>query len=152
MWFKRNPDFGQNREFSWTIVQENFQNRKYENVPKITWTLPQILRGSRICSSFVRRMNIYWTTDLNKKTGSRKKKHIIKNLTSELCWWNSYRQFSLKNFHKTAADKYLNRFAKYWNWLFWQLKMIEKPSKKRISNTLARKKGLILELLHRQRV
>ncbi len=84
------------------------------------------------------------------------KKHIIENLTNELCWWNSYRQFSLKNFHKTAADKFLKRFAKYWNWLFWQLKMIEKPSsvrkKKRLNNTLARKKGLILELLHRQRV
>jgi hypothetical protein len=25
-----------------------------------------------------------------------KKKLIIKNLTSELCWWNSYRQFPLK--------------------------------------------------------
>ena len=34
MWFKRNPKFGQNREFSWTIVQENSQNRKYENVKK----------------------------------------------------------------------------------------------------------------------
>jgi hypothetical protein len=41
------------------------------------------------------------------------KKHIIENLTNELCWWNSYRQFSLKNFHKTAADKFLKRFAKY---------------------------------------
>jgi hypothetical protein len=34
--------------------------------------------------------------------------------------------------------------------------MIEKPSsvrkKKRLNNTLARKKGLILELLHRQKV
>jgi hypothetical protein len=40
------------------------------------------------------------------------KKHIIKNLTSELCCWNSYRQFSLKKFHTTAADKYLKRFAK----------------------------------------
>jgi hypothetical protein len=37
---------------------------------------------------------------------------IIKNLTSELCWWNSNRQFSLKNFHTTAADKCLKRFAK----------------------------------------
>jgi hypothetical protein len=71
--FKRNPDFGQNREFSWTIVQENFWNRKYENAQNKTWTLPQIWRGSRICDSFVRGMNIYWTTVCNEKTGSRKK-------------------------------------------------------------------------------
>jgi hypothetical protein len=38
------------------------------------------------------------------------KKRIIKNLTSELCWWNSYRQFSQTNFHTTTSDKCLNRF------------------------------------------
>jgi hypothetical protein len=41
------------------------------------------------------------------------KKAIIENLTSELCCCNSYRQFSLKNFLATAADKCLKRFAKY---------------------------------------
>jgi hypothetical protein len=55
--------------------RENFQNRKYENVQKKTWTLPQIWRGSRICGYFVRRMNIHWTTDWNEKTGSGKKTH-----------------------------------------------------------------------------
>jgi hypothetical protein len=39
-----------------------------------------------------------------------KKNTIFKNLTTELCWWNSYRQFSLKNFHTTAADKCLKIF------------------------------------------
>jgi hypothetical protein len=57
-----------------SMSQENFQNRKYENVQKNTWTLPQIWRGSRICDSFVLQMNIYWTTDWNDQTGSRKKK------------------------------------------------------------------------------
>jgi hypothetical protein len=33
------------------------------------------------------------------KTGSRKKANI-ENLTSELCWGNSYRPLSLKNYHK----------------------------------------------------
>jgi hypothetical protein len=40
------------------------------------------------------------------------KKANIENLTSELCWWNRYRQFSLKYFHAIAADKRLKRFAK----------------------------------------
>jgi hypothetical protein len=40
------------------------------------------------------------------------KKHIFKNLTSELCWWNRNRQFPLNNFHTRAADKCLKRFAK----------------------------------------
>jgi hypothetical protein len=35
------------------------------------------------------------------------KKAIIEKLTSELCCCNSYRQFSLKNFLATAADKCL---------------------------------------------
>jgi hypothetical protein len=39
------------------------------------------------------------------------KKAIIENFTSELCWRNSYRQFPLQNFHTTAADKCLKRFA-----------------------------------------
>jgi hypothetical protein len=34
-----------------------------------------------------------------------KKKAKIENFTSELCWWNSYRQLPLKNFHTIAADK-----------------------------------------------
>jgi hypothetical protein len=40
------------------------------------------------------------------------KKHIIENLTSELCLRKSYRPISLKNSHTTAADKCLKRFAK----------------------------------------
>jgi hypothetical protein len=40
------------------------------------------------------------------------KKANIENFTRELCWWNSYRQFSQKNVHTTAADKCLKRFAK----------------------------------------
>jgi hypothetical protein len=40
------------------------------------------------------------------------KKAIIENFTSELCWWNSYSQFSQKNFHTIAANKCLKRFAK----------------------------------------
>jgi hypothetical protein len=35
------------------------------------------------------------------------KKANIENLTNELCCRDSYRQFSLKNFHTIAADKFL---------------------------------------------
>jgi hypothetical protein len=40
------------------------------------------------------------------------KKANIEQLTSELCWWNSNRQFSLKNFHTLAPDECLKSFAK----------------------------------------
>jgi hypothetical protein len=33
------------------------------------------------------------------------KKANIENLTSELCWWNSNRQFSLLIFHIIIANK-----------------------------------------------
>jgi hypothetical protein len=35
------------------------------------------------------------------------KKANIDNLTSELCWRNSYRQSPLKNYHTITADKCL---------------------------------------------
>jgi hypothetical protein len=156
MWFKRNPKFGQNREFS-CIVQENFRNRKYENVKKITWTLPQIWRGSRICGSFVPRMNNYWTTDWNEKTGSRKKEVNIENFTSELCCWKSNRQLSLNISKKLLPINVKRDGQSSSNWLFWQLQIIKKPSsvrnKKRPSKTsFARKRAWFWKLLHRQRL
>jgi hypothetical protein len=60
------------------LYQENSWNQKYAYVQKKTWTLPQIWRRLQICGAFVFQMNIYWTTDWNEKTGSRKKNTLLK--------------------------------------------------------------------------